>query len=275
MNHDFSRRDFLRIVGAACAVPGFAAYKKVPIALELYSIREDCKNDFPGSLVKVAQMGYDGVEFAGYHGLEAKQLRKILDDNGLRCFSVHTGLNTLTGDNFEPTVEFNKILGNRSLIVPGMPRMEGIQAWYDAAQRFNEIAAKLEAHGMRVGYHNHTREFVAADGKIPWEVFFDNTNKSVIHQLDVGHVLRAKADPAHYIKKYPGRTLSIHAKDYSPDKEAVLIGEGVVKWPEIFALCESVGGIECYIIEQESYPYPPMESVRRCLENFKRLRGEA
>src|SRR5437764_13789952 len=92
----------------------------IPIALQLYSVRKDCEQDLPGTLKAVAKMGYDGVEFAGYYGRSAQELRSMLDDLGLKCCGTHTGLNTILPEELERTAEFNRTLGNRFLIVPGL-----------------------------------------------------------------------------------------------------------------------------------------------------------
>ena len=94
---------------------------KIPIGVQLYSVREDCTKDLPGVLAAIAKMGYEGVEFAGYYNRNAEELRALLDENGLKCCGTHIGIQTLLGDALEPTVEFNKTLGNKYLIVPGLP----------------------------------------------------------------------------------------------------------------------------------------------------------
>src|SRR5256885_15948331 len=97
----------------------------IPIALQLYSVRHECEKDLPGVLKAVAAMGYDGVEFAGYYGRTAEELRRLLDDNGLRCAGTHTGLNTILGDELPKTIEFNPTMGNPYLIVPRLPAERG------------------------------------------------------------------------------------------------------------------------------------------------------
>jgi hypothetical protein len=97
------------------------AARPLSIGVQLYSVREDCKRDLPGTIAAVAKMGYMGVEFAGYYDRSAKDLRKMLDDNGLVCCGTHTALDTLLGDNLSATIEFNKILGNKYLVVPSLP----------------------------------------------------------------------------------------------------------------------------------------------------------
>ncbi len=127
--------------------------KKIPIALQLYSVRDDCAKDLPGVLRAVGKMGYQGVEFAGYHGRKADELCKMLDDNGLRCCGTHTGLDTLTGDALKSTAEFNATLGNQFLIVPGLPAVNtaSVQALVDTAKLLTELAEKVRALDLRVG----------------------------------------------------------------------------------------------------------------------------
>ncbi len=246
---------------------------KIPIALQLYSVREDCTKDLPGTLKAVAKMGYEGVEFAGYYGRDAKELRTLCDNLGLKVAGTHIGLDTLLGDELERTVEFNHILGNRFLIVPGLAeeRRNSRAAWLDTAKLFNEIAEKVKPEGMRVGYHNHSIEFAPMDDELPWDTFFGNTHPEVVMQLDTGNALHGGADPVPFLERYPGRAALVHLKEYSSANPKALIGEGEVRWDDVFALCESTGGTEWYIVEQESYAFPPIECVDRCLQNLRKM----
>ena len=248
--------------------------RRTPVGLQLYSVRDDCGRDLPGTIAAVAKMGYEGVEFAGYYGRTAKQLRKMLDDNGLLCCGTHTGLDTLLGDNLAQTIEFNKTLGNKYLVVPSLPgKYRGShQAWLETAKLFNELAEKVKPQGMLVGYHNHSAEFKAIDGKLPWDTFCGNTSKDVIMQLDLGNAMRGGADPLPYIYRYPGRAITVHLKEFSKTNKKALVGEGDVPWKAFFALCRAVGGTKWYIVEQESYAYPPLECVKRCLINLRKMR---
>ncbi len=245
----------------------------IPIGVQLYSVREDCARDLPGVLAQIAKMGYAGVEFAGYYGYSAQDLRKMLDDVGLKCCGTHTGLETLLGDALPQTIEFNLTLGNKYLVVPGLreERRNSRAAWQETAKIFNEIAEKVKPHGLVTGYHNHSIEFKPMDGELPWDTFFGNTSSDVIMQLDTGNALHGGADPVPFLQKYPGRALTVHLKEYSASNDRALIGEGDVKWGEVFALCESIGGTEWYIVEQETYAYPPMECIAKCLENLRKM----
>jgi sugar phosphate isomerase/epimerase len=272
-----SRRRFLAgaVAGTAVLANSLRAKERIPVALQLYSIREECKRDLPSTLAAVAKMGYDGVEFAGYYDRDAKQLRKLLDDLNLKAFSTHIAIKTLVGDELEKTVEFNQILGNSRLTVAWLPASKTIQPWFDVAAQFNAVAEKLKERHMRVGFHNHVHELDLVEGKRPWDVFCDNTNKDVTLQMDLTHFPARGLDPVDYMKRYAGRVRMLHCKDHPPEGRDVLLGDGTIDWKKIFAASESVAGVECYIVEQERYPAPltPMECVAKCLQNFRRLHG--
>ncbi len=278
-----SRREALQwgAVGAAAAAVGINPLaarraeakdiKKIPIALQLYSVRAACGKDLPGTIEAIGKMGYQGVEFAGYYGRKAEDIRKMLDDNGLKCAGTHTGIDTLLGDKLKATIQFNKTIGSKFLIVPGLPGKyrNSIKAWTDTAKLFNELADKVKDDGMRVGYHNHSVEFKAIDGKVPWDVFCGNTEKSVVTQLDSGNCMSGGGDPIALLKKYPGRAGTVHLKEHG-GKNAFL-GEGDVKWKEFLPLCAEIGDTDWFIVEQERYPKPPIETVKICLENLKEI----
>jgi len=245
--------------------------KKIPVALQMYSLRNECAKDLPGMLEAVAKIGFAGVEFAGYHGRSAADLKKLLDANGLKCCGTHTGLNTIMGDALKATVEFNQTIGNPRLIVPSLPheRVASAQACKDTAKLLTETAAKVKDQGMFVGYHAHGGDFKKFDGETVWDLIFSNSGSAVIMQLDTSNCLGGGGDPVAILKKYPGRAKTVHLKEFGGPKDAV-IGQGVVKWDEVFAICESTGGTEWYIVEHESGP-APLESVKGCFEALKKM----
>lgn len=255
--------------------------KKIPIALELYSVRNEMKQDTPGTLHAVAEMGYDGVEFAGWHGHSAAALRALLDAEGLQCCGSHTPFAAVKDDKLAETIEFNQILGNNKLIIPGIPaELRKTRAdWLKLAAFFNELADKLAPHGMVTGYHNHHVEFTPLDGETPWDTFFGNTKASVIMQLDNGNAMLGGGDTIAILKKYPGRAVTVHLKPFTDvadknDHEAAfrpIIGQDSVPWAEFFQACETVGGTEWYIVEYESDAYPPLEAVARCVNALRNM----
>jgi sugar phosphate isomerase/epimerase len=246
--------------------------KKLPVGLQLFSIRKECEKDLPSVLKAVAKMGYQAVEFAGYYGRNAKDLRALLDEVGLKCCGTHIGLNTLQGDALPGTIEFNRTLGNGYLIVPGVDReyFKTRDGCLKLAEIFNGIAQKLTGTGMHVGYHNHSAEFQPIGGELPWDIFFGAT-RNVLMQFDIGNAMHGGATATDTLRRYPGRSKTIHLKEYCPGNDKALIGEGDVPWKEVFALCESVAGTEWYVVEQESYACPPMECVEKCLQNLRRM----
>jgi sugar phosphate isomerase/epimerase len=246
---------------------------RIPIALQLYSVREDCERDLPGTLEAVARMGYEGVEFAGYYGRSAQELRAMLDGLGLAVAGTHIGLDTLLDDRLVKTAEFNRTLGNRFLILPDLPteRRDSRAAWLETAKLINEIAARLAEHDMVVGYHNHHVEFIPMDGELPWDTLFGNTREDVVMQLDIGNAFRGGVEPTALLERYPGRAVTVHLKEYSQVNPESLIGEGEVRWDDVFRLCETIGGTAWYIVEQESYAYPPLECVERCLRALRSM----
>lgn len=278
----FSRRNLLKFGAGAAALWTVGAKpsrlfaedskKKIPIGLQLYSLREVAGKDVPGTIEAVAKMGYQGIEFAGYHGLNAAQLRKILDNNGLKCCGTHTGIETLTGDALKGTIEFHKILGNKFLIIPWLPPafMGSLASLADTAKMLTELGDKVKEHGMRVGYHAHGGDFKPVADRIPWEVLFANAGPNVLMQLDTGNCIDGGGDPVAILKKFPHRSATIHLKEHGGPANAV-VGEGDVHWKEVFELCETTGDTEWYIVEQESYRGSPLESVKLCIENLRKM----
>jgi sugar phosphate isomerase/epimerase len=272
-SRNISRRSFTLIAGAAGLASLVRAQRKIPIAVQLYSVRTLCAADMPGTIAGVAKLGYQAVEFAGYYGHTATELRKMLDDSGLKCCGTHLHIDALLVDSLQKTIEFNKVIGNPTLIVPGLPKnyTESQAAWKHTAQIFNNISEKAETQGMRVGYHNHTAEFESLEGEKPFDIFFGNTRKEVVMQLDIGHAVGGGADPVALLKRYPGRAKSVHVKEHSATKHDALIGDGEVKWQDVLTACETIGGTEWYIIEEETGAYPGVEGIEQSLKRLHSL----
>ncbi len=284
---ELTRRGFLATAaaGAAALSPSMQAKKRVPVALELYSLRAEAAKDLPGTLAEIKKMGYDGIELVCEKGglvsneilwgRPFRDVAKIVKDSGLKVYSIHHGLKLLQGDQLARTIEINQMVKNKNVTCSWMNESKTIAPWYEHAKTFNQIQAVLSKHKMNVGLHNHGAEVRQVEGKLPWEVFMDNTEKGVTGQMHVAAFPAANLDPVAYIRKYPGRSRTLQLNDWAPGKRGVLLGEGAVDWKALFAAAESVGGIQAYIIEQESYPQgmTPMEACRRCLENFRKLHG--
>ncbi|NMB45703.1 MAG: sugar phosphate isomerase/epimerase [Firmicutes bacterium] len=253
---------------------------KIPIGLQLFSVRHDLEKDLRGTLQAVAKMGYEGVEFFGFPKHPARELRALLDECKLACCGWHMPFELVQDDKLDETIAFNRELGNKYIIIPGIPEesRRSRSDWLKLAAFFNELSEKLSSHGMVTGYHNHHVEFAPLNGEQPWDTFFGNTDKAIIMQLDLGNAMLGGADVISILEKYPGRATTIHLKPYcfavaKDDPHAgfqPLIGEDDVPWHKVFELCES-GGTEWYIIEYESDAYPPLEAVERCLTGLKKV----
>ncbi|HET8550582.1 MAG TPA: sugar phosphate isomerase/epimerase, partial [Bryobacteraceae bacterium] len=256
-----------------------AAKKRIPIGLELFSVRDELKNDLMGTIRDVGKLGYDGVEFfSPYYSWstdQAKDVRKLLDEVGMKCFSTHNSTKSFSRDGADKAIELNQILGSRYIVMASAGKVEGLDGWKKVAELLNEGAERMKRAGIRAGYHNHQTEFRVIEGKRPIEVIAANTNKEIALQLDIGTVLEVGGDPVAWIRANPGRIKSIHCKEWSPEKGyKALFGEGKAPWKEIFAAAEKVGGVEYYLIEQEGADIPPMQTVEKCLANIRKLRGE-
>ncbi len=272
-----TRRDFLGAIGATGLTLGLgvtsvaraASKGKIPVGLQLYSVREQCQADLPGTLAAVSKIGYRAVEFAGYYGRNAAELRQLLDANGLVACGTHTPYESVQGDKLKETVEFNRTIGNKFLIVPWMNEAKSKQEWLDRAKLFNEIANQVKTDGMRVGYHAHSHDFKQIEGVTAWDLFFGNTKPEVIMQLDTSNCCEGGANPVAVLKKYPGRALTIHIKAFGGGPDAV-IGEDKVDWQAVFAFCESKGKTQWYVLEHESGK-DPIVAVRRSYEALKKM----
>jgi len=246
--------------------------RTIPIGLQLYSVRQECEKDLPAVLKAVAKMGYQGVEFAGYYGRNAAELKKLLDENRLKCCGTHIGLNVLEGDELQKTLEFNQTIGNRFLIVSymGEDRLGAPDKISQTAKLMTEIAAQVKPKGMRVGYHAHGGDFKKIDDQTVWDLFFSAAGPEVCMQMDLGNCIGGGGDPYAALKKFPGRSATIHLKEHG-GKPGAPVGEGEVKWKEVFQLCETTGKTEWYIVEQEAYAGAPLDSVKQCIDNLRKM----
>jgi sugar phosphate isomerase/epimerase len=272
----FLTRRSLLASSAASLLP-LSAAKEVPMGIELYAVREALEKNLMGTVKAVAKLGYKGVEFYSPY-MEwtpeyAKQVRSLLNDLGIQCYSTHNSNSAFTPEKLSRMAELNSILGSKYLVMASGPKVTSLDGWKKVAEQLNFGAAGLKASGLKAGFHNHDVEFRPLEGKRPMEVLAKETTKDVILQLDIGTCIEAGSDPVEWINQNPGRIRSLHCKDWSPQKGyRVLFGEGVAKWPEIFAAATKRGGVEYYLMEQEGYDLPEIETVDRCLKNYQKLK---
>ena len=275
-----SRRAFSSLALSVPASLAFAAGKRIPVGLELYSVRDELMKDLTGTVRAVAKMGYEVVEFyAPYFSWTpayAKDVRKLLDDLGIRCNSTHNNTPSFTAEGLPKAIELNQIIGSKYIIMASAGRVNGIDGWKALGEQMTRVGETLKPLGMRTGFHNHQTEWPRIDGQRPMDVLAANTPKDFVLQFDVGTCMEAGADPIAWINANPGRIVSIHCKDWAPGEGKgyrVLFGEGDSPWARIFDAAESVGGVEYYLIEQEGSRFPSLETAERCLATWRQMRA--
>jgi sugar phosphate isomerase/epimerase len=280
MTTSISRRSLLAAAAAAVPSMAWAAKKsKYPVGLELYSVRNELKQDPVGTVKAVAKMGYEGVEYYSPYFAwtvdQAKETRKLLDDLGIKCLSTHNGANAFTPEGINKAIELNKILGSRFIVMASAGRVQDSDGWKKVAESLEAAVAKLKPIGMLPGFHNHQVEWKPlADGKRPMDILATNTSKDVVLQLDVGTAVEVGQDPVAWINQNPGRIKSMHCKEWSKEKGyKALFNEGAAPWVEIFKAAEKSGGIEHYLVEQEGSDFTPLETAQKCLDSFHALKS--
>lgn len=252
---------------------------RIPIGLELYSVRGELGRDLPNTLKTVAKIGYEVVEFYSpyfkWTPAYAKDVRAQLDDLGLRCYSTHNGFESFTpGENMAHAIELNQILGTRYIVLASAPNPKALEGWKNLCEKLSTAAEQLQPHGLRAGYHNHQAEWAKLEnGQRILEVIAANTPKEFALQLDVGTCEEAGADPVAWVKANPGRIKMMHLKDWAPGEKGyhVLFAEGITPWKELLAAAESVGGAEFFLIEQEGSRFSEFETAQRCLDTWKSM----
>jgi sugar phosphate isomerase/epimerase len=276
----FSRRDFVALTATLPWAWRAVAATTIPVGIEMYSVRDALKKDPQGTIRAIAGMGYQGLEFYApyfeWTPAQAKEMKKLLDELGIRCFSTHNDESYLNKDNLHKAAELNLILGSKYVVMASSEPTPGLDGWKAIAEQLNTAASELERSGLKAGYHNHQLEFTPVNGVRPIEVLAKNTKPSIMLQLDVGTCIEAGSDPVVWIRTNPGRIRSLHCKEWSPEAGkgySVLLGEGVADWKAIFAAAESVGGVEYYLIEQEGSRYSELETAKKCLETYRAKRS--
>jgi sugar phosphate isomerase/epimerase len=270
-----SRRSFLAMSAMLPWALRANAATKIPVGLELYSVRNALKQDLDGTVRAVAAMGYQCVEFyAPYFDwteTQTKDMRKLLDDLGIRCYSTHNDISYMAMDKISRVRELNLILGCKYVVIASAHQEPGPEGWKKVAGMLNTMDELLGPSGLKAGYHNHQTEFTPVDGVRPIEIIAKGTTSSVMLQLDVGTCIEAGSDPVAWIRSNPGRIRSLHLKEWSPEPGkgyTVLFGEGVANWKGIFEAAESVGGVEYYLIEQEGSRFSELDTAKKCLDAF-------
>ncbi|MDF3059713.1 MAG: xylose isomerase [Rariglobus sp.] len=239
--------------------------KKIPVSLQLWSLRDLFKTDFAGTVAEVAKIGYTGVETAGYGNLDAAGAAKAIADAGLKVSGMHVSIDALRNT---PNQVIGDALrfGTTNVICPWFPKelLTTAAACQAFGEELNLIGARLRAHGIQFHYHNHDFELKVVDGRRIFDWILDaSAPRNLLCQADVYWVHTGGKNPGEFIREQGRRITLLHLKD---EKE---IGGGPVNFPEVFSAVESIGAVEWYVVEVEKYNFGPLESVRRSLEQLK------
>ena len=276
-----TRRQFIKS-GLGCAVgmtlsqmisPAASQEKTIPIGFQLYTVRGEFSRNVPATLKALGALGYKGVEFWGYGGTpnvyqqySAAELRKLLDAHGLKCCGMHLDLKALAKDNLNRTIENNRTLGSEYLNVAAAKEKMGSESSIgELADFLNQTAAECRTHKMTVGYHAHNFDFLKINGRFAWELLFDRTKPEINMQMDVGNCLSGDGDPIAMLKKFPGRTRTIHIKEH---QEKTFESDF---YKEIFRLCETTAATKWYIVEMGGPEGNGFDVPREALTKLQRL----
>lgn len=288
---EITRRDFTGklAAGALFGIGGLMAQcttmkvkhqkgKQTQVGLQLYTVRDLTKKDFAGTLKQVAQIGYDSVEFAGFGGLSAKEVKKLLDDLGLACAGSHEEYDGLS-KNLSAVIDFNLAIGNSYIVCPSMPKVwrgKGAERFKAFGEKLTEIGRTVNKSGMQFCYHNHNFEFEKADGKYLIDYLLESSDpKAVKSEVDVYWVQYANADPVAFINKYSTRCPMIHMKDMASDEKRSFapVGAGIMDMKSIVQAARKAKAAR-YIVEQDTSKGPVLEAIAVSLKNMRELLKE-
>ena len=289
-----NRRTFLEAATAVTAATlltsraGWAAaeHRAEHIGVQLYTVRDAMKEDFDGTLAKVAAAGYKEVEFAGYFGRTGQQVRASLDKAGLTAPSTHVQYDELD-DKFPSVIETSKTIGMNYVVCPWIPEelRKSPDIWKQAAAKFNHCGEQCNKAGLQFAYHNHWFEFLPVEGKLPYDALLKECDANLVKmEMDLCWITAAGADPVKYFNLYPGRFPLVHVKDlkkrptitpggpqnFGDTVDLTEVGSGLINWKSLFAR-SGKAGIKVYIVEHD-HPKAPFESIKTSYDYMSKLR---
>jgi len=247
---------------------------QIPVALQLYTVRDHLKTDYVGTLKRVKEIGYDIVQFGDDTPFDAPRMKQLLDEIGLTGSGIHVGLEKLETD-LDRWIAFCRTIGTRDLVVPWLPeqRRKTKEDWLAVAALLDKLGARCKEQGIRLSYHNHSFEFVKFGRAYALDLLYKNTAADHVYaEIDTYWVKHGGADPVAYIRKYAGRLRLLHIKDMAADEQRSFaeIGNGILDWPAIHRASVEAG-VECYCVEQDICRGDSFDSARISLEFMRKL----
>jgi sugar phosphate isomerase/epimerase len=252
--------------------PQFARLDR--IGVQLYTVRDAVQRDLEGTLARVADIGYQEVEFAGYAGRTAAQVRDAVHRAGLRAPSAHVPLSAL-GQGWDQVLDDARTVGHRYLVMPWLDEKDrpNLDAYRRIADRLNRAGEAASRAGLRFGYHNHAFEFTPMENRLPYDVLLEATDPThVLFELDLYWITKGGQDPLAYFARWPGRFQMVHVKDSAgpPEHQMADVGAGTIDWARIFAHRKQAG-IEHFFVERDDPP-DPFASIAASYAYLKDLR---
>jgi sugar phosphate isomerase/epimerase len=243
--------------------------KQIPVALQLYTVRDEAAADFEGTVKQIADMGYAGVELAGTYDRSSAELKTILGGLGLRIAGAHVPLAQIESD-VDSAIRFHQELGNRYIVCPWLPedRRKSSDDYSRLAETLNRAGQACKEAGIQLCYHNHAFELERFNGKPALDIIFGETDPELLKaEIDTYWVEFGGASAVGYIRSLPGRVPLVHLKDMAGDgsRDFAELGQGIMEWDPIFRACED-SKTRWYIVEQDKCGRPPLESARISLE---------
>ena len=273
------RREFLEImagVGVSIACSGALrtahGARLDKIGLQLYTVRDQMKADFEGTLARVAEIGYKEVEFAGYFGHSPADVKAILDKHGLSAPSTHVAFEN--ADQWKTALDTAKTIGHEYIVMPWIPaeRRKTLDDWKNFAQVFNRAGQMSHDAGIQFAYHNHDFEFPKLEGQVPYDVLLQSTDPKLVQlEIDLYWITKAGQDPLTYFARWPGRIPLVHVKDSAgpPDHKMVDVGQGKIDWKRIFAKKDQAGIKHAFV--EHDQPPQPFEDIAVSYRTLKNL----
>lgn len=258
------------MAGVAGSALAFSLKRLKDVGLQLYTVRNDLRKDFEGTLAKVAAFGYTEVEFAGYYNRTPADVRSILDKYKLKSPAAHIPLADLRKD-ISKAIDAAKTIGHHYIVCPWLEPAER-RNYRDHAKAFNQFGAACQKAGLQFGYHNHDFEFARTDGEMPYDLLLRETDPKLVKmELDLYWITRAGQDPLKYLASNPGRFEMVHVKDMArtSDLAAVEVGRGSIDFKTLLARSERAG-VKHFFVEQDE-PKTPLESVKVSIDYLRQL----
>lgn len=241
------------------------------IALQLWSLNEECRENFIGTLKRVSDMGYDGVEFAGYGGLKSSELKSLLEKLNLKVCGSHVPLEEIK-NNIDQVIKYNLEIGNKCIICP-YAKFENYEDIDEIANILNSASIKCKKYGLVIGYHNHNHEFEKFNNNFVLNELFNRFSDEIISELDTYWVEYSGVNAVSYIKDNIEKTKLLHIKDMKlkdGEKVSTEVGNGILDIESFMDIAKE-NNIEWVVVEQESFDKPKMDSVKESLDYLKGL----